>query len=367
MNALDRDFRVAGLGLGIVALYAVLVLASGAVDPADFGALLLLYCQGAAALALLAGLLACAWLVHSSAAPSGANAMPLAAALQYLKVRWRQDRFILLLWPPLLFALLMASFNAYKQMILIKAGFHEDPLLAHIDRMLFFGTDPWVITHRIFSSPLATYALDLLYHAWFVPMAVGVIVCAYLPQAAYRLKSQYLLSYILIWIVTGSILAYSMPAAGPVYYHIFAGGADFQPLLARIAADQAAVRQLIPDGQFAALSSQAMLLKVYGSSHLAMGGGISAMPSVHNALATLFALAAFRLNRTAGWIFALYAVLIWIGSIHLGWHYAIDGIVSVALTFGFWALTGRIADRLERPLIGAGPNWRRQRHLENVQ
>jgi hypothetical protein len=84
-----------------------------------------------------------------------------------------------------------------------------------------------------------------------------------------------------------------------------------------------------------------------------IGSGISAMPSVHNALAALFAMASFKLNRIAGWLLTFYAAFIWIGSIHLGWHYALDGIVAIALTFGIWHVCGRIADRLEHPLFGA--------------
>src|SRR3546814_20498821 len=75
------------------------------------------------------------------------------------------------------------------------------------------------------------------------------------------------------------------------------------------------------------------------------------MPSVHNGLAALFAIAAFRLWRPLGWVVAAYAALLWVGSIHLGWHYAIDGMVSIALTFALWQVTGRIADRLERPIL----------------
>ena len=94
---------------------------------------------------------------------------------------------------------------------------------------------------------------------------------------------------------------------------------------------------------------------MYGGDTLMIGGGISAMPSVHNGLAALFAFAAFRINRKAGWAMAAYAALIWIGSIHLGWHYAIDGIVSIALAWGIWRGAGRIADWLDRPSAQAMP------------
>jgi len=79
------------------------------------------------------------------------------------------------------------------------------------------------------------------------------------------------------------------------------------------------------------------------------------MPSVHNGLAFLFALAGWKLSRPLGYLFGAYALLIWVGSIHLGWHYGVDGIVAIGLTLGIWRVCGRIADRLERPLLGRSP------------
>jgi hypothetical protein len=64
------------------------------------------------------------------------------------------------------------------------------------------------------------------------------------------------------------------------------------------------------------------------------------MPSLHNAMAVLFACAAYQADRRIGRLFAGYALLIWIGSIHLGWHYAVDGIVAAALTVAIWKLAG---------------------------
>jgi hypothetical protein len=100
-----------------------------------------------------------------------------------------------------------------------------------------------------------------------------------------------------------------------------------------------------------ALHNQAMLVAVHGSDALVMGGGISAMPSVHNGLAVLFALAGWKISRPLGAFFGAYAVVIWVGSVHLGWHYGLDGLVAAALTCGIWVGAGRLADRFERPLF----------------
>ena len=101
-----------------------------------------------------------------------------------------------------------------------------------------------------------------------------------------------------------------------------------------------------------ALHNQAYLIQAHGGDRLLVGGGISAMPSVHNGLAFLFALSAWQVSRPLGFLFGAYAALIWIGSIHLGWHYGLDGLAAVALTFGIWCVCGRIAHRLEKPFAG---------------
>jgi hypothetical protein len=68
--------------------------------------------------------------------------------------------------------------------------------------------------------------------------------------------------------------------------------------------------------------------------------GISAMPSVHVAVAVLFAVLGWRTAAWLGWLFTGYACVVLIGSVHLGWHYAVDGYVSAVVAPLIWALTG---------------------------
>ena len=60
------------------------------------------------------------------------------------------------------------------------------------------------------------------------------------------------------------------------------------------------------------------------------------MPSMHNGTALLFALAGFQVNRTVGWLLLAHAGLIFIGSVVLAWHYAVDAYVAWALTLVLW-------------------------------
>ncbi len=87
-----------------------------------------------------------------------------------------------------------------------------------------------------------------------------------------------------------------------------------------------------------------MLLKRYLSGNYMPGFGISAMPSVHVSMATLFAIGGYVVHRWMGHILLGYAIIIWIGSVYLGWHYALDGIVGAGLTFGIWKVSAKMAE-----------------------
>lgn len=82
-----------------------------------------------------------------------------------------------------------------------------------------------------------------------------------------------------------------------------------------------------------------------------------AMPSMHVAIAVLLALFGWRLNRWAGAALTLFALLIMVGSVHLGWHYAVDGYVSAVVGIGIWYAVGWV-QRRAKPSVGALTNLR---------
>ncbi|ESX86560.1 hypothetical protein X756_18320 [Mesorhizobium sp. LSHC412B00] len=68
--------------------------------------------------------------------------------------------------------------------------------------------------------------------------------------------------------------------------------------------------------------------------------GISAFPSMHVAMAVLFALYATRRSRLAGLLMWAFAAIIMVGSVVLGWHYAVDGYASVLISIAIWKACG---------------------------
>jgi PAP2 superfamily len=270
--------------------------------------------------------------------------LAIAAIAQVLALvtpgRWQLDmRALWLLVAMLLCGSTLPLFELFKQLILPARGFPLDPALARIDRALFFGHDAWEVSHALFGSVAATLVLDRAYSMWLVfmfpfPMVVVMAI------KDVRMRARLLGTWLAAWIVIGGIGAWLFGSAGPCYYDQLVGPpgrfAGFHRAMANLTAAAGATGQSIT-----ALDFQAMLASELNHKGLVAAGGISAMPSMHVAMAVLFAIAGFARTRWLGWVFSIYALLIWIGSIHLGWHYAIDGIVGAALMLGLWRLSGK--------------------------
>jgi hypothetical protein len=263
--------------------------------------------------------------------------------------RWRLE----VRAPWLLIAILMTGmtlplFELFKQVILPIRGFPLDPALAAADYFLFGGHDAWTVTHALFGSVGATLVFDRAYAIW-LPLMFLFPAVAVMATGDVRLRVRLLGCWLSAWVLIGSIGAWLFGSAGPCYYNYLvgphAGFADLHQHLAALGRSAQANGQVI-----AAIDFQTMLRSGHGSTEFVSAGGISAMPSMHVAMATLFALAGFKIVRPLGWILTLYALMIWVGSIHLGWHYAIDGIVGAAMTLGLWWLSGHAVANRTRPL-----------------
>ena len=49
-------------------------------------------------------------------------------------------------------------------------------------------------------------------------------------------------------------------------------------------------------------------------------------------------------KKWLGYLLSVFAALIFVGSIHLGWHYAIDGYAGAAVALVCWWVAGKIVD-----------------------
>jgi hypothetical protein len=248
----------------------------------------------------------------------------------------------------MLLPLLMASFSYMKRLIPVFHPFDWDPALADWDRLLHGGRHPWEWLQPLLGHPYLSFAVNVVYNFWFFAL-FGVMFWQTFSVARPLLRMRYLLTLSLIWILLGNLAATLMASAGPVYYARITGLADpFAPLIDYLHA----ANEVVP---LWALAAQDYLWEAQFETTFAIGSGLSAMPSIHLATTFSFALLGFAVRRWLGIAFTVMTVMILIGSVHLGWHYAIDGYAAIAATWLIWAAVGWL---LDQPAV-AGLLWGR--------
>jgi hypothetical protein len=222
----------------------------------------------------------------------------------------------------------LAAYTTFKINIPHVMDFYADPSIAAIDHWLH-GTDPWRLARSL--PPATSLVIDFLYsRVWFLISLVTIIHIAMTsPPAEFR---RFVAAGLTVYIGLGVVLGTLFSSVGPIYYNRFYPNGPFGDLVTAIANDTYAV------GQKQYID---YLYSAYMSKTLALGSGISAMPSIHVAMAVLVAWYATSKGRAwfiAGWA---YALVILFSSIYTGWHYAIDGYFSALVTSVVWFAVSR--------------------------
>jgi membrane-associated phospholipid phosphatase len=237
---------------------------------------------------------------------------------------------------------LLTFFSMGKSMIPHIVPYRWDPLLSAADRVLHGGRYPheWLqpIVDRFHMLPL----LDNAYLVWFGVLFFVNGFAIFCDRDETR-RMQYLWSFSICWILSGTVLATVFSSCGPVFYHLF------YPALPDPYNGLVKWLMTAHDGQPAHTFQEAKML--YGmeqSKVLPQLNGISAMPSQHVAVSWLMALYARRIDKTTGAIGFAYAILILLASIVLGWHYAVDGYAGLLLVSLIWWAAGRVSRPYDR-------------------
>lgn len=209
----------------------------------------------------------------------------------------------------------MALIGWLKAMIPFSVGFWADPMLADLDRAVI-GRDAWL---ALSWAPRA--AIDLSYSSWFPAKFLAyALLLASFPSDK---KSRAVLACFLTWGI-GALAQYLLPSAGPIFYEKLGLGDRFSE---------------VPFGPLTERSANYVWAN-YQAGGLEIGGGISAMPSMHVAIAVWVALVVTSYIPKLKWAGAAFASLIWLGSVYLGWHYASDGLVGGLIALLAWKLAG---------------------------
>lgn len=270
---------------------------------------------------------------------------PLAAALGRELGQRGVDAAALLRSLPLLLLLpvFLSLFSSFKTLIPMLQPFAWDLRLAELDRALHGGVDPWRLLEPLLAHPAAIRALDFLYHPVWSLGLFALWGWQAIDRRRPELRLQVLLALPVVWIVLGSVGGTVFSSAGPCYFAEVGGAPDrFAPLLARLA-------EIDSGWPLVSQSAQHALWELYRSGAIGFGSGISAMPSVHVATAFLAVPLARRYGPVPLALALLFFLAISIGSVALGWHYAIDVYAGVALAYLLWLACGALARRIAMP------------------
>ncbi len=220
---------------------------------------------------------------------------------------------------------------------------NNDLFYWNLDRQLHFGIQPNIFAMEfIGGNQNAAVLLDWLYIKYFnYKLIVSFFFLTELTGR--KLSDSYFLAYSLLWFLGG--LGYLVkPADGPCYAILTPYSIDPSPEkrahivpfplvteLPKLYVDNY-VEAKIPTAKFYQLrlwEDRQNFLR--GHKLPGVFYGISAMPSLHVAAVTFIAVFLFQISSLMGGIGVLYAIITFIGSIFLQWHYAVDGYVGCAL------------------------------------
>ncbi len=226
----------------------------------------------------------------------------------------------------------------------VQAGW--DPVFASIDRAMHFGIYPHEAIIGAANMIGAGRVLDAAYALWLLVMFFVTGYTMFVETDLYR-RLRFLWTYLLSWILLGTIGATVFSSVGPLFYH------DFYPDLPDVyAAIPQNMDAMSNTGFLFAAKTRQLLLGWAHNDRIFDPNALSAMPSMHLAVSWIMVLYARAVGRTAFMLALPFFVMMYLGSIYLGFHYAIDAYVSVAVTSLIWWIAGKCLVRHKTRMLG---------------
>jgi hypothetical protein len=266
--------------------------------------------------------------------------------LSLVLTKFRQRRPAILITPAMIFPTFLASYTWAKSSIPFAVGYAWERTWAEVDRLIL-GTDAWRIAHAIVPPAMAPGWSIFYAVVWGFALAITGPVVALVASRTFTVH--FFTSLMLSWLVGGVVMAYGLSAAGPVFAHLTDPqlAASFNPLRSEL-------ERLLGHDDIV-LTSQRYLATGMTVKLAMKGSGISAMPSMHIATATIFVLAA----RRTLWLVPtlLFWVMTFIGSIYLGYHYAVDAPAAALVAIVAWKVSSQYYRLSSHSRVTPAPHW----------
>lgn len=193
-----------------------------------------------------------------------------------------------------------------------------DEALIKCDRFVHFGINPNTFLVSLIKSPHIAAIIDKSYFAWYALKAP--VLCFFIFFVDRKKTVHFFSAYFLLWII-GGLAAVAVPSWGPVYYRFN----WFEQMHSGI--------PIAKSLQLRLWAHYSALLDNPGNYKVFIYEGIAAIPALHVGVVALYAIFLKSISRALFCLMLAYTIMIQIGSVYLGWHYAIDGYLCVMIAF----------------------------------
>lgn len=228
--------------------------------------------------------------------------------------------------------LFFTTFSMVKTGMPLIFPYFADPTWAAIDKFIHFGVDPWKIVHIYIPSlglpgiP-AEVAARVYLTFWFLMSVLMPVIVALSDSDPLR-KTRFVILFLVCWIGLGNILALLGLSVGPVFYDRVLDSDRFAEFTAFYSTSD------LGNSLFKVV--QEFLWEGYSTNSQEVGRGISAFPSVHVGMTTVFVLYFWERHWSLGVVMSFFWLFIFYYSIASGYHYALDGYASLLIIWGTW-------------------------------
>ncbi len=196
-----------------------------------------------------------------------------------------------------------------------------DQQLWDLDRTLGLGYSPNVFLLSLLGAPSVLRTIDWTYANIFLA-SLNLAGVFFASSPSHRIRIAFMDSNVAMWLI-GAWLYVALPSLGPAYRF----PEVWLPLAPLFVHSQTYQRLLMANYQNVLAYARGIPRPVN------VLFGVAAFPSLHVAFQTLVFLWMRRVWRASELLFALFTIVIFVGSIVTGWHYLIDGVAGFLLAW----------------------------------
>ena len=208
--------------------------------------------------------------------------------------------------------------NLKQQIPIIHSSLWDKELL-RVDHFFHFGYNPSLIAIKYLGNDIICWFFDIFYALWYI--IKFPIIIYFLITPSKKVHIRFFITYFSMWIF-GGLFALLFPSLGPIYTHPDWFSHLNKPIASFL--------------QGELMKNYELFVHSPGKYRIVSYEGIAAFPSLHVGIIAVFAISLFKVNRLLSYLMFIYLIIIQVGSVLLGWHYAIDGYFAIILAVSLY-------------------------------